>query len=67
MGSGSFGSVYRCSIGGFVCAVKTIQLQNNSQLEDDKEYLKAEIRTLQKLDSNYIVKYLGSEISYLQL
>jgi len=59
IGKGGFGSVWRCSLAGFTCAVKLFY----TEVLDAKNRIRMEreVRLLQKLEHPNIVSYLGHE------
>jgi hypothetical protein len=67
LGSGSFGSVYRCSLDGFTCAVKIMNLPAPAPgsvgvVDEDMHYIKQEISLLEGLKHDNIVTYLGHDV-----
>lgn len=62
LGSGSFGSVYRCSLNGFTCAVKIMTLGDTTTDADNNYYIKQEISILESLRHDNVVTYLGHDV-----
>jgi Protein tyrosine and serine/threonine kinase/Mixed lineage kinase domain-like N-terminal domain len=66
VGSGAFGSVYRCTLHGVTVAVKVFAAQSRHQVLDASRGVdslsrdvEAELRALRKLDNVYLVRMVG--------
>lgn len=58
IGEGGFGTVYKGTWRGNECAVKI--LENEDMVDDEREMVKRELSLLGKLNSPYVVTYIGS-------
>ena len=60
LGSGGAGSVYRITLGGLSCALKTIDIGRMS--ESQKQYALQEVQVMEVLNHENIIHYLGHEL-----
>ena len=66
LGSGGFGSVYRCVLDGFTCAIKVLPITNNTK-KMDIAAVKTEVAILQRAKHPNIVRYLGYDFNPSEL
>lgn len=66
LGSGGFGSVYRCVLDGFTCAIKVLPISRNTK-KMDIAAVKTEVAILERAKHPNIVQYLGYDFSKTEL
>lgn len=66
LGSGGFGSVYRCAIDGYTCAMKVLKIDQNTK-KMDIAAVKTEVSILERARHQNIVRYLGYDFNPTEL